>query len=627
MPVIEIPEPRDPCPHTQPFPWMETTMTTATPTPEASAPADVAVQQIPLADIDRSRNHRIAQPQDEAKIKELMESIEAAGQLQTVRVYEAHEGQSKDGLPYILGFGWRRCCALERLGKTAARAEVFPPAMDAEIEAARAIENLHRQDIGPMEEVLAVSHLLGAIQNRTMVEQERLGALENPHAYVASQLGQSERWVRDRDYLHRLRAVVQYVALATQLPAGHLREIAKVGDAGLQFKIAVDAAGGLSWWFGVVKSLEEKRLVFDAHHKKDVDAWLARTAEGSHKRMTLDEVKQRVDAAQCSLKAVPWVYELPVIDKSSGRGGEEIRACQACPHNSETDRTLFGVEEDTANPRGICLNPACFARKTTAAEQAKQDTLAAFSRYKTTPPAEQIDEVAPKWLKPSTARGYVQREVKKRVEEKAASSSNGSSSVGGSGYGRKLTAHEKAIEKFDKALWKWHEAATAAILDAARQEPARWAGLCVLVFTDAWANHGWVGYGTPGTCPGWVLPRVGTYRAEQADEPTPTPPKPLTPALRGVINCLQRCDQVALLELAMMEPRKDMLADISLVEDGASELALAAIAEAFDVEIPPCPTWDDFKPKPKPAKPTKKTTKKKTTKKKTTKKKAGGAKK
>jgi len=49
---------------------------------------------------------------------------------------------------------------MELLGEKTIRAIVFGPASDAEIAQARAVENLHRQDITPLEEVLAVTDVL-----------------------------------------------------------------------------------------------------------------------------------------------------------------------------------------------------------------------------------------------------------------------------------------------------------------------------------------------------------------------------------------------------------------------------------------------------------------------------------
>src|ERR1041384_74066 len=113
------------------------------------------LREIPLEDIDRSRNHRIPKPGDAEKLEGVRKSIEACGQLQPVRVYERGEDQKdkRHKEPYILGFGNRRCKAMEMLGHKTVLAVIYPPASDADIAQARAVENIHREDITPLEEV------------------------------------------------------------------------------------------------------------------------------------------------------------------------------------------------------------------------------------------------------------------------------------------------------------------------------------------------------------------------------------------------------------------------------------------------------------------------------------------
>src|SRR5437868_13660527 len=124
--------------------------------------AEARIREIPLEEIDRSRNYRIPMPGDAEKLTSIKQSIDACGQLQPVRVYERSEDQKdkRHKEPYILGFGNRRCKAMELLGRKTVQAIIFPPATDAEIAQARAVENLHRQDITPLEEVQAVADVL-----------------------------------------------------------------------------------------------------------------------------------------------------------------------------------------------------------------------------------------------------------------------------------------------------------------------------------------------------------------------------------------------------------------------------------------------------------------------------------
>jgi len=67
------------------------------------------VRDIPIREIDRSRNYRIPEPDDATRLTSLAESIKAGGQLQDVRVYERgdHQKEEKHDERFILGFGTR----------------------------------------------------------------------------------------------------------------------------------------------------------------------------------------------------------------------------------------------------------------------------------------------------------------------------------------------------------------------------------------------------------------------------------------------------------------------------------------------------------------------------------------
>ena len=98
--------------------------------------SEIKLREIALDQIDRTRNHRIPRPGDAQRLTELKKSIEAGGQLQPIRVYQRGKNQEdkKQKEPYILGFGNRRCSAVELLGHKTILAIVFPPATDAEID-------------------------------------------------------------------------------------------------------------------------------------------------------------------------------------------------------------------------------------------------------------------------------------------------------------------------------------------------------------------------------------------------------------------------------------------------------------------------------------------------------------
>ena len=262
------------------------------------------IRDIAIADIDRSRNHRIPRPGDAERIEWLKLSIQACGQLlQPVRVYERGEDQKdpKHKQPYILGFGDRRCTAMELLGHTTIRAVVFPPATDAEIAQARAIENLHRQDISPLEEVLAVSDVLEAIK----AEPTFTG---DPYEEAAARLGCEIVWVKDRDYLHRLTKPVQQFALRSWLPAGHLRELAKLGDPKEQMRLACEAVGAPPHAF----PSDPKNQKLEDWQRQLQDIYFAELADGKVQRWPLLHLKHEVGKVQLSLRQIPWEFDQPV---------------------------------------------------------------------------------------------------------------------------------------------------------------------------------------------------------------------------------------------------------------------------------------------------------------------------
>ena len=86
------------------------------------------IREIAIADIDRSPQSPPARAGDTERLDAIKQSIAACGQLQPIRVYERGDDQKdkKHKEPYILGFGARRCAAMELLGHATIQAVVFP---------------------------------------------------------------------------------------------------------------------------------------------------------------------------------------------------------------------------------------------------------------------------------------------------------------------------------------------------------------------------------------------------------------------------------------------------------------------------------------------------------------------
>lgn len=565
------------------------------------------LDNIRLSQIDRSRNHRIARPGDEERIADLMRSIEASGQLQPVRVYEVQppaEGKRRvdpdnPGAPlYILGFGWRRCEALARLNYNLVRAEIYPPAPDHEIEAARAIENIARQDITPIEEAQAVADIVTAYR-KDHPEATHLEALH----HAAAETGRSETWVRDRDYFARLCEPVRDLAMRCSLPAGHLREIAKLGDPALQIEVALFAVKGNSYWFKP-GTLTPKG---DSWAKKNCQDFFEEIDGGKINREPIQRVKQRVEEQQRSLKSVPWQLTLPVL--VAGQGA--LPACDTCEHNTANDITLFGVDDGKGSAH--CMNPGCFAQKTSAAETergkaAKWATRKAKQDDATK--ATQAVERAPGWLDPKKLTGFVKREQQKAKASPAAAGKGERESVSGRHGARKLTAHEMALKKYRKAVEVWYSSAGDLMSQLVHASTIRTAAWRLLSLTEALEEVDRVEL---------VVPDVREYGPPQVKSPTPA--GDLTEDILGALELAGSKDAVAVVELAAFPAQRYAESrPLDCLPEHPEFIGLLVRAFGGDVAVLGAfPDWSNFAPaqdKPEKVAANKKLTKQKTSKKK-----------
>jgi ParB/RepB/Spo0J family partition protein len=522
------------------------------------------VRDILLSEIDRSRNYRIPMPGDAERIESLKASIEACGQLQPVRVYErgAAQKHGKRDLPYILGFGARRCAAMERLGRKTIRAMVFTPASDAEIAQARAVENLHRQDITPLEEVQAVADVLEAIK----AEEKFKG---DAYEETATRLARSVAWVKDRDYLHRLTKAVQRFALQSGLPAGHLRELAKVGDPTEQMRLACESAGAPYWCFPA----HDKDYKVADHHQETMDRYLGELADGKVERWPLSRLKANVAKVQLSLKVIPWEFE-----KVVEHGDMKLRKCAGCPHNSETDRTLFGIDEDAGNPRGFCLNRSCYDAKYQAAEAIKEQVLKKMSKRQVRTP-EAIRKSVPPWLKASSVTAFVQRQLQKAEKHDNGHGKPkhrpGNGQVQPAHRGRPLTAHELTLRKFINEFGLWQRSAYTVVMAGINAQPVYRVSWCVLLGVETFWNH-----------PRVEMPYINEYGPPCKEEPSiPL----LSEELEKVIGLAFKGTRNAWLELLADEVQADP--DQRLDFDISHPRVLELIADAVEVELPPVPQW------------------------------------
>jgi len=163
---------------------------------------------------------------DEGALAELVASIREIGVLQPVVVRETTPGR------YELVMGERRLRASREAGLDTVPAIIRDTPDDALLRDAL-LENLHRQDLNPLEEAAAYEQLL-----------QDFGAT---HEQLAQRVGKSRSQVTNTIRLLNLPPSVQRRVAARVLSAGHARALLSVEDAGAQEELAARiVAEGLS---------------------------------------------------------------------------------------------------------------------------------------------------------------------------------------------------------------------------------------------------------------------------------------------------------------------------------------------------------------------------------------------
>lgn len=169
---------------------------------------------------------------DEDALDELAASIREVGLLQPVVVRRAGPGR------YELIMGERRWRATQRAGLREIPA-IVRDTEDDELLREALIENLHREQLNPLEEAAAYQQLL-----------EEFGAT---HDGLAKKIGRSRPHITNTLRLLNLPVGVQRRVAAGVLSAGHARALLSVSDADRQEQLAYRVvAEGLS-----VRALEE----------------------------------------------------------------------------------------------------------------------------------------------------------------------------------------------------------------------------------------------------------------------------------------------------------------------------------------------------------------------------------
>ena len=191
---------------------------------------------------------------DEEALAELVASIREVGLLQPVVVRAKGEGA------YELIMGERRLRASREAGLAAIPAIVRETPDDAMLRDAL-LENLHRQQLNPLEEAAAYQQLL-----------EEFGAT---HEQLAERIGRSRSQVTNTIRLLNLPPSVQKRVAAGVLSAGHARALLSLDDPDAQERLAHRVvAEGMS-----VRAVEEAVHVGDVGEEPRVRAPRAPSAK------------------------------------------------------------------------------------------------------------------------------------------------------------------------------------------------------------------------------------------------------------------------------------------------------------------------------------------------------------
>lgn len=183
-------------------------------------PATSGLRDIEISAIDPNP-HQPRVHFDEDTLSELSASIRAIGLLQPILVRPAKDGR------YELIAGERRWRAATRAGLTVIPAIIRITDDVSSVEQAL-VENLHRQDLTPLEEAAAYQQLLDDF-NLT-------------HENIAKKVGKSRSAITNSVRLLALPAAIQQLLANGRLSAGHAKALLGTPDRAFQEQLARRAA-------------------------------------------------------------------------------------------------------------------------------------------------------------------------------------------------------------------------------------------------------------------------------------------------------------------------------------------------------------------------------------------------
>jgi ParB family chromosome partitioning protein len=174
------------------------------------------LRDIPVQSIE-ANPHQPRVHFDESALSELTDSIRAIGVLQPILVRQIADGK------YQLIAGERRWRAATRAGLATVPAVVRPTDDIASVEQAL-VENLHRQDLTPLEEASAY--------------QQLMDDFAFTHEKIASRVGKSRSAITNALRLLTLPPSIQHLLADGRLAAGHAKAILGTPDRAFQEQLA-----------------------------------------------------------------------------------------------------------------------------------------------------------------------------------------------------------------------------------------------------------------------------------------------------------------------------------------------------------------------------------------------------
>ncbi|CAN5857915.1 ParB/RepB/Spo0J family partition protein [soil metagenome] len=184
--------------------------------PEGSNASSSMLREVAVGSI-RPNTNQPRQHFDEEALSSLVASVRALGVLQPVLVREVGDDS------YELIAGERRWRAAKRAGLSTVPAVVRDADEAASLEQA-VVENLHRQDLNPLEEAAAYQQLV-----------EDFGYT---HDQLAVRVGKSRAAVSNTLRLFQLPPAIQRYVVDGQLSAGHARALLGTPDRAFQEALA-----------------------------------------------------------------------------------------------------------------------------------------------------------------------------------------------------------------------------------------------------------------------------------------------------------------------------------------------------------------------------------------------------